>query len=344
MSKKLIALLLALLLMLPSFGLAEDQVLNILSWEGYVDADTLAAFEAETGIKVIWSPMDSIDSMLLKVTQGGGSDYDLILSSDYSLDILRQQNLLEKLDLSKLSNYSNLNPSFLGQKYDPENEYVIPYVAGSTLIVYDPALVSFEITGYEDLWNEELSDSIAVLENYRVLCGMVLKSMGLSMNETDPEVLAQMKEKMMPLYQNIRTFGDQDTYNTLLTGEASVAYTYAAFAHLLLQDRPDLKVVYPKEGLGFGVDGFVIPAGAKNIDNAHVFLDYLMRPEIAAHNAEYQGYMCVNKAAEPFLSEAFHASPAMNVPAENLATAEFVESVGALETTYQEIYTAFKNQ
>lgn len=341
--KKIIALLLCLFL-LPVSGLAEEKVLNILSWEGYVDADTLYNFEQETGIKVIWSPMDSIDSMLLKVAEGGGSEYDLILSSDYSLDILRQQGLLEKLDTSKLSNYANIDESFLNQKYDPQNEYVIPYVAGATLIVYDPSRVSFEITGYEDLWNEELVDSVAVLENARVICGMVLKTMGKSMNETDPEVLAQMKEKMMPLYKNIRSFGDQESYVGITTGEVAVSYTFASFAHLILQDHPEFKVVYPKEGLGFGIDGFVIPAGAKNIDNAHIFLDYLMRPEIAAHNAEYQGYMCVNKAAVPYLSEAFHNSPAMNIPAEKLATAEFVENVGALETTFQEIYTAFKNQ
>lgn len=344
MMKKMLAMLLCLMLALPAFSLAEEKVVNILSWEGYIDADTLYNFEQETGIKVIWSPMDSIDSMLLKVTEGGGADYDLILSSDYSLDILRQQGLLQKLDMSKFTNYANLDPAFLSQKYDPANEYVIPYVAGSTLIIYNPDLVPFEITGYEDLWNEQLKDSIAVLENARVLCGMVLKTMGKSMNETDPEVLAQMKEKLMPLYQNIRTFGDQETYTTLTSGEASVSFTFAAFAHLILQEHPDFKVVYPKEGLGFGVDGFVIPAGAKNADNAHVLLDYLMRPEIAAHNAEYQGYINVNQAAEPYLSEAYHASAAMNPPAESLATAEFIEDIGATATTIQEIYTAFKNQ
>ena len=344
MMKKMLALLLALLLMIPAVGLAEEQVLNILSWEGYVDADTLASFEEETGIKVIWSPMDSIDSMLLKVTQGGGSDYDLILSSDYSLDILRQQELLQKLDMTKFTNYANLNPSFLNQKYDPNNEYVIPYVAGAPVILYDPSVVPFEITGYDDLWNEELTDSVAVLENARVLCGMVLKSMGESMNETNPEILARMKEKMMPLYQNIVTFGDLESYTALSTGEASVGYVFTSFAHLLLQENPNLKVVHPKEGIGFGIDGFVIPAGAKNADNAHVFLDYLMRPEIAAHNAEYQGYMCVNQAATPYLSEAFNASAAMNIPADLLATAEFIEAVGADETTFQEIYTSFKNQ
>lgn len=342
--KKVLLFLLCLMLALPVASLADEQVINILSWEGYIDADTLYNFEQETGIRVIWSPMDSIDSMLLKVSQGGGADYDLILSSDYSLDILRQQGLLQKLDLSKLSNYANLNPSFLNQKYDPNNEYVIPYTAGATLIVYDPASVPFEITGYEDLWNEQLADSIAVLENPRVFCGMVLKTMGKSMNETDPEVLAQMKEKMMPLYKNIRTFGDQETYTTLTSGESSVSFTFAAFAHLILQDHPDFKVVYPKEGLGFGIDGFVIPAGAKNVENAHVLLDYLMRPEIAAHNAEYQGYICVNQAAQPYLSEAYHASAAMNIPAESLATAEFIEGIGETDTTIQEIYTAFKNQ
>ena len=130
--KKLVALMLCALMVIPTFALAEEEkVLNILSWEGYVDSDTLAAFEEETGIDVIWSPMDSIDSMLLKVTEGGGSDYDLIISSDYSLDILRKQGLIQKLDKSKLSNYANLDPAFLSQTYDPDNEYVIPYMVAA---------------------------------------------------------------------------------------------------------------------------------------------------------------------------------------------------------------------
>lgn len=344
MKKRFFALLLCLILLLPVFSFAEEKVINILSWEGYIDADTLYNFEQETGIKVIWSPMDSIDSMLLKVTQGGGADYDLILSSDYSLNILREQGMLQKLDLSKLTNYANLNPNFLNQTFDLTNEYVIPYVAGCPLIIYDPARVPFEITGYEDLWNEALTDSVAVLENARVLCGITLKTMGKSMNETDPEVLAQMQEKLMPLYRNIRTFGDMESYTAVTTGEASVGFMFTPFVYMVQLEHPGFKVVYPKEGLGYGIDGFVIPEGAKNADNAHVLLDYLMRPEIAAHNAEYQMYMCVNQAAEPYLSDEYHSATVMNVPAEMLKTAEFVEDVGASETAFQEIYTAFKNQ
>lgn len=345
MMKKLLALVICLLLAVPALSLAEEQkVLNVLSWEGYVDAETLSAFEQETGVKVIWSPMDSIDSMLLKISEGGGADYDLIISSDYSLDILRKQGLIQKLDKSKLPNYQNLDPAFLGQTYDPQDEYVIPYMAGCPLIIYDPERVPFEITGYEDLWNEALADSIAVLENARVLCGITLKTMGRSMNETDPAVLAEMKEKLMPLYSNIRTFGDMESYTAVTSGEASVGFMFTPFVYMVQLDHPEFKVVYPKEGLGYGIDGLVIPTGAKNVDNAHLFLDYLMRPDVAAHNAEYQYYMCVNAAAQEYLSDTYRNASVMNVPAGLLEGAEFIEDIGASETAYQEIYTAFKNQ
>ena len=345
MMKKAIALLLCLLLTLPAVGLAEEEkVVNILSWVGYIDDDTLAAFERETGIDVVWSPMDSIDNMLLKVTEGGGAEYDLILSSDYSLDILRKAGLLQKLDKEKLTNYQNLDPQFLGQVYDPDDEYVIPYIAGSPLIIYDPEAVPFEITSYADLWNEALKDSVAVMDNSRIICGIALKTMGKSFNETDPEVLSQMQEVLLPLYANIRTFGDMESYSAVTTGEASVGFLFTPFVYMVQMDHPEYTVVYPEEGLGYGVDGFVIPEGAAHPDSAHELLNYLMRPEVAAHNAEYQYYMCVNSAAQDYLSAIYLDSEVLNVPAEYLADAEFIEDVGETTTLYNDIYTAFKNQ
>ena len=343
--KKWIAMVMCLLLALPLGAVAEEEkVVNILSWVGYIDDITLAAFEQETGIKVVWSPMDSIDNMLLKVTQGGGAEYDLILSSDYSLDILRKAGLLQKLDKEKLTNYDNLNPRFLSQTYDPDNEYVIPYVAGSPLIIYDPQKAPLEITGYADLWNEALVDSVAVMDNSRIICGIALKTMGKSFNETDPEVLAQMQEVLMPLYQNIRTFGDIESYTAVTTGEASVGFLFTSHLYMVQMDHPEFKVVYPKEGLGYGIDGFVIPQGAAHPDNAHTLLNYLMRPEVAAHNAETQYYMNVNSAAADYLSAIYLDSEVLNIPAETLEDAEFIEDVGETTDLYNQIYTAFKNQ
>ena len=113
----------------------------------------------------------------------------LILTSDYSLDILRQAGLLQELDKSLLPNYENLNPLYLNQYFDPDNQYVIPYVAGCPLIVYDPERVPFEITGYEDLWNESLTDSVCLFcfegnVRYAAILGYVgAGGLGLILNE-----------------------------------------------------------------------------------------------------------------------------------------------------------------
>ncbi len=348
--KRLIAAFLCLLLAVPAISLAEEEkVLNILSWVGYIDDDTIASFEEETGIKVVWSPMDSIDSMLLKVSEGGGADYDLILTSDYSMDILRKAGLLQKLDKEKLPSYENLDEKFLSQPYDPENEYVVPYTAGSPLIIYDPEKVPFEITRYEDLWDERLQGSVSILDNARVTCGIALKTMGESFNETDPEVLARMKEKLMKLRPNIRTANDTESYTAIATGDASVGFLFTPFVYMVQLDREAaglerMTVVYPEEGLGFGIDGFVIPAAAKHPENAHILLNYLMTPEVAAHNAEAQMYMCVNKAATDYLSSQYLDNPVVDIPEEILAKAEMIENVGESETLFQEIYTAFLNQ
>lgn len=342
--KRLLSLLLCLMLVFPAFASAEEEkVLNLLAWETYIDDDTIAAFTEETGIKVVYSPIETNDDMLLKVTQSGG-DYDLVLGSDYALDILRTQGFLQKLDKEKLSNFENLDERFLNQPFDPESEYVVPYMAGSPLIVYDAAKVDFPITGYADLWDERLRDSVVIVDDARIVMGITLKTMGKSFNETDPAVLREAQQKLMPLYANIRAFDYSTPHMPMITGETSVGFMFTPFVFLALMERPDLTVAYPKEGLGFGVDGLVLVANAKHPDNAHLFLNYLMRPEVAAHNAMWQAYMCVNKAATPFLSEEYLNNPVVNVPQDLLAGAEYIEDIGETETLFQELYSGFKMQ
>ena len=343
--KKLFALVLCLMLALPLVSLAqEDKVLNLFTWEGYIDDGIIAAFEAETGIDVVYSPAGTNDEMLLKLSQTDGKGYDLVLASDYILSIMQKEGLIQKLDMAKLPNYGNLDELFLGNYFDPQNEYVIPYMAGTPLIVYDPEAVDFEITGYEDLWNESLKDSIAIIDDARNIVGITLKTMGKSFNETDPAVLEEAKQKLMPLVDNIRSFDYNTPYTAMVNGETSVGYMFTPFAYLTLMDRPDFQIVYPKEGLGFGIDGLVLSAASEHVDNAHLFLDYLMRPEVAAHNAAAQMYLNVNKAAEPLLDEGYKNSPVVLIPEELRGNMEFIMDIGETETVMQEIYTAFKLQ
>ena len=343
--KKPITLILCLLLALPALSLAEEaKVLNLMTWETYIDDGIIAAFEEETGIHVIYSPAQTNDEMLLKVSESGGKGFDLILASDYILDIMRKRNLLQKLDKSQLLNYANLGERFINHYYDPDNEYTVPYLAGTPLIVYDPVKVGIDIEGYADLWDPSLKDSVVLFDDARLVVGFTLKTMGRSLNETDPAILEQAKEKLMPLLPNIRAFDYDTPYLLMINGETTVGFMFTPQVYTAVMDRPDLKVVYPKEGLGFGIDGLVLSIQAEHVNNAHLFLDYLMRPDVAAHNAMEQYSLNVNEAAEPLLDEDFRNSPVVYIPEVLLADAEFIKDIGSAETTMQEIFAAFKLQ
>ncbi len=342
--KRLLPLLLALLLILPSMAFAqEEKVLNILTWADYINHDTIIApFEKEYGIRVNYDFFDSNEEMLIKLQAVNGGTYDIILASDYILDITRQEGLMQKLDKEKLPNWENIDPVYLGQFFDAESEYVVPYYAGTPLIIYDPAYVDIEITGFESLWDESLRDSLVLIDDARNIVGITLKSMGESMNVTDSETLKQAEEKLMKLKPNVRVLDYNRPDVAMTSGEATVGYLFSAAVCWALDERPDLEVVYPKEGMGFGIDGLFIPVNAPHPDNAHLFLDFIMRPEIGKAIAEMQASMCVNLAAEPLLSEEFKANPALYIPKDILGEPEFIQDVGDAQEIYVDIWTRFK--
>ena len=177
----------------PAEG-GEEKVLNIFTWATYFPDDILAEFTEQTGIKINYSNFSSNEEMLMKLEAGG--EYDLVLASDYIIDIARGENLLAQLDQSKIPNFGNINPAFQGKFYDPENQYTVPYAAGIPLLIYNPDMVDFEVKGFEDLWNPAFADSIVVMDDARNVIGLTLKTLGKSLNETDPAVLDQAKEKL----------------------------------------------------------------------------------------------------------------------------------------------------
>ncbi len=342
--KKIFALLLALCLLVPYASLAEEEkVLNIFTWQGYIDDETLKNFTEETGIKTNYSTFSTNEEMLLKMSAAPG-EYDLILASDYAINMLRKQDLLYKLDKEELPNYGNIGEGYLSQYFDENNEYAIPYTAGMPLIIYDPALVDFEITGYESLWDERLKDSIVMIDDARNIIGITLKTMGESFNTTDDEVLKKAEEKLMALRPNIRSFNYDSPHFDIISGECSVGYLFTSFLTLALHDRPDLKVVYPEEGLGFGIDALVISKNAPHPLNAHKLINYLLDAKVGAHIAQLQGYICPNAAAYEFLPESIQDNPALNIPAEKLENTEFIQDLGEYESVYQAIWQRFKLQ
>ena len=316
---------------------ASSDELVLYTWEGMFPQEVLDGFEEETGIKIVYANFDLNETMFEKLRMAEGGDYDLVIADDYILEKVIQAELAEKLDKEKLPNLGNVNPLYQGQFYDPEDVYTVPYGAGIPLIVYDPSMTDVEIKGYNDLWDEALEDSVALTANYRVIAGITLLSMGKSMNEEDIAVIDKAGEKLLELAPNVRLIQDDNTQDALLSGEVSAAFLYTSQVMVALAENPDLEMVYPEEGLGFGIMGMFIPSAAPNADAAYQFIDYILRPEISAECFNYLGYYCTNKAADSMVDEKLVVPDAVR-------QGEIIQNVSAeAEEEYSRIWTAFKD-
>ena len=315
---------------------ADDSELVLYTWQGMFPQEVLDDFESETGIKITYSNFDTDETMLEKVSMAKGGDYDVVIADDYILEKVVQEGLAEKLDKDKLSNFENINSLYQGQFYDPTDEYTVPYGAGIPLIVYDPDEVDIDIEGYNDLWDPSLEDSIALTANYRVINGITNLALGKSMNEEDVDSIKETGKKLLELAPNVRMIQDDNTQDALLNGEASVAFLYTSQVTSVLAENPDLKVVYPKEGLGFGIMGMFIPSEAPDKDAAYQFVNYILQPEVSAKCFDYIGYYCTNKAADEFVD------PNLVVP-ENVTKGEIIQNVSAeADEQYNKNWTEFK--
>ncbi len=344
--KRVIALLLVLVMTAALFtgcGKADKKVggeLNLYTWDGMFPQEVLDGFEEKTGVRINYSNFDYDEDMLAKLEETKGGDYDLVIADDYIIELVIAEGLAQKLDTSKIANYKNLNTVFMGQFYDPEDEYTVPYGAGIPLILYDPELTDVEIKGYSDLWNPALKDNVALTANYRVINGITLKTMGESFNTEDLDVIRKAGDKLKELAPNIRVINDNNTQDYLISGEVAAAFLYTSQVFAALNANPNLVVVSPEEGLGFGIMAGFIPSKAPNADAAYAFIDYLNDPEVAAQCFEYLGYYCTNKPAEALISD--EMKPLVVLP--EGATGESICNISAeAEDLHAEIWTEFKN-
>lgn len=320
---------------------AGDTQLNLYTWEGMFPQEVLDGFTAETGIQINYSSFDTDETMLAKLEAAKGGDYDLVIADDYIVETAISEGLVAKLDKTKLSNLGNVNPIYQGQFFDPEDAYTVPYGAGVQTIVYDPTLVEKPITCYADLWDESLKDNLAVIGNYRVVDGMALKVLGESYNTADPAVLEQAKAKLLELAPNIRLIKDANTQDDLLSGEAGVAVMYTSQVTTACLANPDLQVVYPTEGVGFGIMAQFIPSNAPHSDAAHAFIDYILRPEVAKSCFEWMGYYCTNKAADSLIDPAYRSF--LTLPEDFDGKTEMIQNVSAeTEEIHAQMWTEFK--
>lgn len=316
--------------------------INLFTWEGMFPQEVLDAFTEETGIEINYVNFDTDENMLTKLAAENGGTYDVIIADDYIIETAIGEGLVAKLDKKQISNYDNINPLYQGQFFDPDDEYTVPYGAGVQTIVYNPAYTDVEIKGYADLFDASLADSVGLIANYRVINGIGLKILGESYNTEGVEIIEEAGEKMLELAPNVRLIKDDNMQDDMISGEITAAVMYTSMVTMAKLADPSLEVVYPEEGIGFGIMGSFIPMNAPNAEGAHAFLDYILRPEVSAQCFEYIGYYCTNQAADSLIAEEYQEF--LTLP--EGFTAESMEMIQNINTealdAHEKVWTSFK--
>lgn len=311
MKFKILALLLTCAMVLgvagcgSTGGKTDKQEVYVYSWGDYLDPETLKIFEKETGIHVVLDEFDTNESMYPRVAEGA-VHYDVICPSDYMIQKMISNNLLQPLDFNKLPDAKkNIGADFFKQaeSFDPGNKYAVPYCWGTVGIIYDKTKVTDPVDSWNILWNEKYKGQILMQDSARDAMMIPLKLMGKSMNETDKDVLAQAQAKLKQQKPLVQAYVVDEVKEKLINSEAAMGVVFSGEAPIILRENPNMDFVVPKEGTNFWIDGWVITKDAKNVDAAHKFIDFMCRPDIAVKNFEYLGYSTPNTSVKDLVED-----------------------------------------
>lgn len=272
--------------------------INLFNWGDYIDTGLIKQFEKETLIDVVLENYDTNEIMYNKVKSTPGV-YDIVIPSDYMIQKMINEDLLEEINFDNIPNYSNIDEQYKNLAYDAENKYSVPYTWGVIGIIYDPEVVTEEVDSWDILWNEKYKKEIFMYDSYRDTFVAPLKKLGYSLNTNNPTEIDAAKdllEKQTPLVQALVV---DDIKTLLVNGEGSLAPVWSGDAMYIMNEVPekDMQFVVPKEGSNIYFDSMAIPKNSPNKENAEKFINFMLDAENGMRNSEYIGYSTPNKAS-----------------------------------------------
>ncbi|MBQ2734083.1 MAG: extracellular solute-binding protein [Clostridia bacterium] len=275
--------------------------LNVYNWAEYISdgsegaLDVVAAFEKLTGINVNYSTYESNEVMYSKIKSDSVS-YDVVIPSDYMIARMKNEGMLKKLDLSKIPNYSFIDDQYKGLYFDENDEYCVPYSVGMVGLIYNTTMVKEAPTSWSALWDPDYKGNILMFNNPRDTFAIAQSLLGISLNTLDKAEWDRAAEKLREQKPLVQGYVMDEVFNKMEDGNAALAPYYAGDFLTMQSINPDLEFVYPSEGVNIFVDAVCIPAGAQNVEAAHLFINFLMEPDVALANAEYICYASPNTA------------------------------------------------
>ena len=327
----------------------EGTTLTVYNWGEYISdgaddtIDVNKEFEKLTGIKVKYLTFESNETMYSQIKNGGIS-YDIIIPSDYMIERLKNENMLSKIDTSKLSNYDLIEDKYKNLFFDENNEYSVPYNVGLVGIIYNEKLTGKDIKhSWDVLWDEKYKDMALNFSNPRdafmtaqMLLGQDLNTLNKADWDAAAELLKQGKD-------NLQSYVMDEIFGKMETGEAAVAPYYAGDYLTMLETNPDLRFFYPEEGTNIFVDSICIPKNAKNYDAAMMYINFLLEPDISTANAEYLGYASPNTAVINNKDYCYYQNEILYPDESTLPKVQYYHDIdNEIRTYYETLWTKVK--
>lgn len=337
--RMLLIVIIAILTAVITTGCGESKPeINVYNWGDYIDPQVLDMFEEEYGVKVIYDTYATNEDLYIKLKQGGSS-YDVIFPSDYMIERMIKEDLLAKINMNNIDQLSNIDSKFLSLDYDPDIAYSVPYMWGTVGIIYNKTMVSRPLTSWTDLWDEEFSGQIIMLNSQRDTLAVALKKLGYSMNTRNISELEEARDELIAQKPIVYAYLGDEVKGVITGGEAAIAVVWSGDAVAMIQENEDLEYILPIEGTNLWFDAMVIPKNAKNQADAEKFINFMTRPDIAALNAEYIGYSSPIPAAVEMLPEEIQNSQVAYPDDEMLRNTEIFKDPQDILSEYDRIWT-----
>lgn len=322
-------------------------VLYLYNWSEYMPQQVLDNFEMETGIKVISNTYQSNEEMYHQIKYSRNDPpYDLIVPSNYFIDRMHNQGLLQPIDKTKITNFEQLNPATIGTNIDPDNKYSIPYLWGTTgIAINSQAINPDSVNSWQDLWRPEFAGRLVLPNDMREVFGMCLISLGYSANSEDPAEIKQAYEKLKLLMPSLSAFPSGSTRNAYITNKADIGMIWSGEMMLAKEEgKKDLVYKYPDEGAILWIDSFAIPKNAQHVEEAHRFINFVLRPENSQIISRELGYATPNLGARLFMSASTKANTTLYPTTKQFKNAHLQTAVSHKAFLVYEHYWALLNQ
>ncbi len=332
--------------------------LNLYVWSEYVPQDFIDCYQLVYGVQVTKTEYESDEEMYAGIT-ASGSTYDLIQPTDFLVQRLVRENLLQRLHHALLPNLVNFNTHYLNLPFDPDNTYTIPYEAGVDGIVVNTAVVPVPPKSWADLWDKQYQGRIVVADDERAIIGLTLLTLGYDINSTSPTELDQAKQALELLAPGIKAYDSDSPHTRLTSGEVDLGETWNGEAFLAHQQAPSIDFVYPSEGGILWQDNWAIPTSAPHTDAAYAWLNYTNQGDLFWMMLTNFPYTNPNDAALQYAKgnpmavtdvngnsttlgqvyETFMSSTIANPPAEAIRAGHRIYDVGEATALYDQIWT-----